>query len=461
MPDPGARGYSPGMSVATDTASVLDELAWRGQIHHCTDEDGLREHLAQPRTVYCGFDPTADSLTIGNLVPITMLRRFKRAGHTPVVIVGGATGRIGDPSGKDSERSLMTDEQVEQNIAGQTRIYRALLGDDVEIVDNYDWFRGMNFIHALREIGKHFSVNEMIRRDAVKNRLEREEQGISYTEFSYMLLQAYDFLHLFRKRGVTIQCAGSDQWGNIVSGCDLIRRSIEHQKMESEGRTSPSGQIKTVAYWMEEVTGYGLVAPLLTKSDGGKFGKTEAGAIWLTEDRTSPYAFFQFWLNADDGDVEKYLTIFTDLSQDEIADLMRAHGEAPHQRQAQKRLAEEMTRLVHGDVGLARAQQATEALFAGDVKGLDERTLDEAFGGVPASEHDKASLEGMSLVGLLPGTSLASSKREAREFLGNGAVSVNGEKVDAERALTTGDLLHGSTILLRRGKKKWHVTRWK
>ncbi|GAB4516100.1 MAG: tyrosine--tRNA ligase [Phycisphaerales bacterium] len=438
LPRRGCAGYPSRMSVTTDpapsTASVLDELTWRSQIHDCTDLDGLRAHLAQPRRVYCGFDPTADSLTIGNLVPITMLRRFKNAGHTPVVIVGGATGRIGDPSGKDSERSLMTDEQVEANIAGQTRIYRALLGDDVEIVDNYSWFREMNFIHALREIGKHFSVNEMVRRDAVKNRLEREGQGISYTEFSYMLLQAYDFLHLFREHNVTIQCAGADQWGNIVSGCDLIRRNGEES--------------------------FGLIAPLLTKSDGGKFGKTESGAIWLTEDRTSPYAFYQFWLNADDQDVEKYLTIFTDLSQGEIEDVMRAHSDAPHQRGAQKRLAEEMTRLVHAEQGLSRARQATEALFSGDVKGLDATTLAEAFSGVPSTDHDRASLEGMSLVDLLAETSLASSKREAREFLGNGAVSVNGEKVDPERALTAGDLLHGTTILLRRGKKKWHVTRW-
>ncbi|MEM1422579.1 MAG: tyrosine--tRNA ligase, partial [Planctomycetota bacterium] len=449
-----------------------------------------------------GFDPTADSLTIGNLVPILMLSRFQKAGHTPVVIVGGATGRIGDPSGKDAERSLMTDDQVEANIAGQTRIYKALLGDDVEIIDNYSWFRGMGFIHVLREIGKHFSVNEMVRRDAVKNRLEREGQGISYTEFSYMLLQAYDFLHLFREHDVTIQCAGSDQWGNIVSGCELIARSsatkrvvdetvyriekfisnlsqvarehgvpdgpeeaarlVELAENLSPTPTSPASRAQMFREVQEEYFGkaFGLVAPLLTKSDGGKFGKTEAGAIWLTEDRTSPYAFYQFWLNADDGDVERYLTIFTDLTQGEIADAMRAHAEAPHLRGAQKTLGEQMTRLVHGDAGFERAMQATQALFSGDVKGLDARTLDEAFGGVPSTNHDRVSIEGLSLVDLLPETSRAAAKREARAVLGHGAVSVNGEKADAERALTTGDLLHGSTVLLRRGKKKWHVCRW-
>jgi tyrosyl-tRNA synthetase len=423
-------------NAVTDSASVLDELAWRDQIHDCTDLEGLRAHLATPRKLYCGFDPTADSLTIGNLVPIMMLRCFKRAGHTPVVLMGGATGRIGDPSGKDAERTLMDDERVEHNIATQRPVFERLLGEDVQVVDNYDWFRGIGFIDALRDIGKHFSVNEMVRRDAVRNRLEREGQGISFTEFSYMLLQAYDFLHLFREEGVTIQCAGADQWGNIVSGCDLLRR---------EGEES-----------------FGLVAPLLTKADGGKFGKTEAGAIWLTEERTSPYAFYQFWLNTDDADVARYLTIFTDMTREEIDTLMRAHEEEPHKRGAQRRLAEEVTRLVHDDLGLERARQATDALFSGDVTGLDARTLEEAFSGVPQSAHTMGDLDddGAALVDLLPTTSLASSKREAREFLGNGAVSVNGEKAAPDRALTRDDLLHGTTILLRRGKKKWHVARW-
>jgi tyrosyl-tRNA synthetase len=429
----------------TDHAAVLDELSWRGQIHQATDpapHEALRAHLAQPRRIYCGFDPTADSLTIGNLVPIMMLKRFRDAGHTPIVLMGGATGRIGDPSGKDAERSLQTEEQVETNIAAQRPIFENILGAEVEIVNNYDWFRDISFIDALRDIGKHFSVNAMLARDAVKNRLEREE-GISYTEFSYMLLQAYDFLHLYDNQHVTVQCAGADQWGNIVSGADLVRRA----RGLNDDNASKA---------------FGLTAPLLTKSDGGKFGKTEAGAVWLSPERTSPYAFYQFWINADDADMEAFLRTFTDITQDELAALMRAHAEAPHTRQAQTYLAEHVTRLVHKDAGLASAQATTQTLFSGDVNGLDARTIDEAFAGVPTTDHSRAELEGdgLPLVDLLPQTSLASSKREAREFLASGAVTINGDKPDPDRALTPSDLLHDRYLLIKRGKKKWHVTRW-
>ena len=433
---------------------VLHQLEWRGQLYQTTDLDSLRAHLAGAdpasggRGVYCGFDPTADSLTIGNLVPIMLLRRFQRDGHTPFVLLGGATGLIGDPSGKEAERALRTPEEIESNIAGQRRIFERLLDFDpsrpnaARMVNNYDWFKGIGFIEALRDIGKHFSVNQMIARDSVRNRLDRE-QGISYTEFSYVLLQAYDFLHLFRAEGVTIQAAGADQWGNIVSGADLIRRA--------EG-ADESGNPRS----------FGMTAPLLTKSDGGKFGKTESGAIWLSDDRTSPYAFYQFWINADDADVFNYLRIYTDLERDDVDALEKRHTAAPHEREAQRTLAREATRLVHGAEAVERAEAATAALFSGDVAGLDLETLREVFADVASSEHDKADIpvEGLALVDLVALTTLAKSKREAKEFLSGGAISLNGRKVGIEDRLTVDGLLHGQIALLRRGKKSWHVTRW-
>jgi len=425
------------------TSDVLSELAWRGQMHQITDEKALREHLAQPRVVYCGFDPTADSLTIGNLVPMMLLRRFKKAGHRVIVIVGGATGRIGDPSGKDAERTLMTDDMVDRNIAGQRPSFQRVLGDDVEIIDNYDWFRGMGFIAALRDIGKHFSINAMVQRDSVRKRMEDRDHGISYTEFSYMLLQAYDYLHLFREKNVTVQMAGSDQWGNIVSGVDLIRRAEGH----AEGNAPLA---------------FGLTAPLLTKADGGKFGKTEKGAVWLGAGRTSPFAFYQFWINAEDSEVGRLLRIFTDLTRAEIEEIDRAHAAAPHERGAQRALAREVTRLLHGDDALARAESASAALFSGDVAGLDAATIAEAFSGVPQSIHDRADLvpDGIAMADVVAQTTVVKSKREAKEFLAGGGVSVNGQKVGPEDRLTVDRLLHGRYALVRRGKKAWHVMTW-
>lgn len=434
---------------------LLSELDWRGQLYQATDRPALEAHLAAAdpaaggRRLYCGFDPTADSLTIGNLVPIMLLRRFQKAGHTPVVIMGGGTGLIGDPSGKEAERQLRTIEEIEANISGQRRVFESLLDFDpskpnaANIINNHDWLGKISFLEALRDIGKHFSVNQMIQRDSVKSRLEDRAHGISYTEFSYMLLQAYDFLHLYDKMNVTIQAAGSDQWGNIVSGADLIRRL--------HGHDDAGGPLA-----------FGLTAPLLVKSDGGKFGKTEQGAIWLTAERTSPYAFYQFWINADDADVPNYLRIFTDLSRNEIEALEQRHAAAPHQREAQRTLAREVTRLVHGTDAVERAEAATQALFSGDVAGLDLPTLREVFADVPHSEHDKADMgaEGMPLADLLAATTLAKSKREAREFLSSGAVTLNGQRVGPDDRLTPDRLLHGHVALLRRGKKSWHVTRW-
>jgi tyrosyl-tRNA synthetase len=419
----------------------LAELRWRGLLHQCTDEEGLAKHLATPgRRAYVGFDPTADSLTIGNLVPIMLLRHFQRAGHTPVVLMGGGTGLIGDPSGKSAERTLQTREQVEANVSAQRVIFEGLLDFDgptgATIVNNADWLLKVGYIEMLRDIGKHFSVNMMIQKDSVRERLTSREQGISYTEFSYMILQSYDYLHLFRDAGITVQMGGSDQWGNIVAGGDLIRR-------------------------VERAEAFGLTAPLVTKADGGKFGKTEAGAVWLTRERTSPYAYYQFWMNADDADVGRFLRIFTLLDRDTIEALEAEHAQAPHQRAAQKTLARESTLLLHGEAGLREAEATTSALFTGAVKELSEQQLRDAFAGAPSSEHAKAGLSpGAPLVDVLAETSLVKSKREAKEFLASGAVSVNGEKAAPDRALTTADLLPGGVILLRRGKKQWHLTRW-
>jgi tyrosyl-tRNA synthetase len=433
----------------TTPAAVVDELKARSLLHQCTDEDALRAHLATPRRLYTGFDPTADSLTIGNLVPMMMLRHFRAFGHTPVVLMGGATGRIGDPSGKDAERQLMTDDVVDGNIAAQRLIFQRVLGGEVEIVNNHDWFKSMDVYTFLRDIGKHFSINQMIQRDAVRNRLEDRDHGISYTEFSYMLLQAYDFLHLYRTMDVTLQTAGADQWGNIVSGVDLVRRAVG---LDDDGNARS----------------FGWTCPLLTKADGSKFGKTESGAIWLSHERpsgqpgTSAYAYYQFWINTADADVERYLHIFSDRSIAEITDIMRAHTEAPHQREAQRTLARDATTILHGEDAVQRAEAAAGALFSGDVAGLDEATIDEVFADVPASTHTLAELgaDGMAMADVLAATSLVKSKREARDFLGRGAVSLNGRPVGLEDRLTATDLLHGRVALLRRGKKSWHVARW-
>ncbi|MEC9372300.1 MAG: tyrosine--tRNA ligase, partial [Planctomycetota bacterium] len=379
-----------------------------------------------------------------NLVPIILLRHVQLAGHTPVVLMGGGTGLIGDPSGKSAERQLMSREQVEANVASQRRIFERVLdfskgiANAPVVVNNADWLTKLGYIEVLRDVGKHFSVNAMIQKDSVKSRLESRDQGISYTEFSYMLLQGYDFLHLFREHGVTVQMGGSDQWGNMVGGIDLIRRATQGES-------------------------FGLTAPLVTKADGGKFGKTEAGAVWLTAERTSPYAFYQFWVNADDADVKRWLRIFTLLGREEIEGLERAHDAAPGAREAHRALAFHATALVHGESEAARAKAASEALFSGEVMGLDLATLEEVFAEAPSSEHAKSELEGegMGMVELLAATSLAKSKREAREFLSSGAVSVNGEKVGVEGRLTSGNLLHGSVALLRRGRKSWHVARFR
>lgn len=456
-PAPPARatGPIPFPPMTTTRIDFLDELRWRGLLHQATHEDALRAHLARPdhapRRAYCGFDPTADSLTIGNLVPIMVLIHLARAGHTPVVVMGGGTGLIGDPSGKSAERTLMTRDRVAQHVASQREIFaRAFAGaglPEPTIRNNLDWLANLSYLDALRDIGKHFSVNMMVQKDSVRERLHNRDQGISYTEFSYMILQAYDFLHLHEHEGVTVQLGGSDQFGNIVAGCDLIRRVAAAHAQDPE---------------QVQVEAFGMTAPLVTKADGGKFGKTEAGAIWLSANRTSPYAYYQFWLNAADADVGRFLRLFTLLSRDEIESLEAEHAAEPHKRAAQRALARAATALLHGQVERDRAEHAAAALFSGAVRDLDERTLADVFAEVPSSTHDRALLSGagLPLVQALLDAGIAKSNTEARRLLAEGSISINGEKASADAHLSTADLLHGSAIALRKGKKHWHLTRW-
>jgi len=432
----------------TGKHGFLDELRFRGLLYQQTAEGELDAHLTRaPRVGYCGFDPTADSLTIGNFIAIKLLIHWQRAGHRPIVLMGGGTGLIGDPSGKDKERPLITRELVEANIAGQRRIFDRLLDFDAGnpcaavIVNNADWLSKLGFIEVLRDVGKHFSVNTMIHRDSVKARLEDRAQGISYTEFSYMLLQAYDFLELRRTHDCTVQMAGSDQYGNIVAGIDLVRRSLGSE-------AGPS---------------FGVTAPLVTHADGRKIGKSEGGAVWLTADRTSPYAFYQYWINVPDGDVGSFLHWFSLLSEAEIGEVMAEHEGAPHLRGAQRALAQHMTDLLHGSGERRQVETASEALFGGgDPRSVSESVLSQVVEDLPHSDHGSDDLSaGMPLLELLPDTSLAGSKREAREFLKNGAIWVNGEKVPADRILGQEDLLPGGIVLLRRGKKNWHASRFR
>ncbi len=420
------------------TPNLLDELKWRGLLHQATDEPALREHLSTPRNIYCGFDPTADSLTIGNLVPIMLLRFAQLCGHNPVVVVGGATGLIGDPSGKSAERQLRTREDIVHNVNAQRPIFARVLGEGVPILNNLDWTEGLSFLDALRDVGKHFSVNVMIQKDSVRDRLQNRDQGISYTEFSYQILQAYDYLVLRREHNVTVQCGGSDQWGNIVAGADLVRRVLSE-------------------------TVYAFTTPLVTKADGGKFGKTESGAVWLTAPRTSAYAFFQFWLNTDDRDLDRFLKTFTTFPREHVEQLLADHASNPGARAAHRALAQHVTTVLHGPEAAEKADAASRALFSGDIAHLDLATLNEAFAAAPASSHARSDLDtpAASLVELLVSTGLAKSKREAREFLAANAVTINGRPTTPDHTLTPADLLHDEVALLRRGKKHWHLTRWR
>lgn len=443
------------MSNDQKLAGFLDEMTWRGLIAQTTGLEELRAHLTSgARKAYVGFDPTADSLTIGNLVGIMALVRFAQSGHSPVVVVGGGTGLIGDPSGKSAERMLLTPERVDANIAGQKRIFDAIWSNaglgTPPIRNNYEWLQKLSYLDALRDVGKYFSVNMMIQKESVKERLTNRDQGISYTEFSYMILQAYDFQFLWKESGVTLQMGGSDQFGNIVCGLDLIKRDAVEDAHARGIADAP------------RVDAFGLTWPLVTKSDGGKFGKTESGAIWLTSDRTSPYAFYQFWLNSADADIPKFLKFFTLMPREQVEALEASHAADPGKREAHRELARHMTALLHGESARDEAENAAKALFSGEVAGLPEATLREVFAQVPSSTHDKATLgAGVPVLDLLVSTALATSKREAKEFLGNGSVTINGtRKANPDDKVTSADLLHGGMILLRRGKKNWHLTKW-
>jgi len=428
--------------MAAMNADFLRDLELRGLLHQISSPalaDALR---AGSMTGYCGFDPTADSLHVGSLLPLTLLRRFQLAGHRPIAVVGGATGLIGDPSGKESERTMLSAETIERNVAGlRTQIERVLdcsAGAGM-LVNNAEWLAPVRLLEFLRDIGKHFSVNQMIMRDSVRTRLEGRDQGISYTEFSYMLLQAYDYLALFDRYNCRIQMGGSDQYGNILSGADLIRR-------------------------LRGTEAFGVVTPLMTRSDGKKFGKSEEGNIWLDPKRTSPYQFHQFWLNVDDRDAGPYLRSFTFLPLEEIAGIEQRSAAAPQQREAQRALADEITRMVHGDAALQEAKGASTALFGGggDLRSLTPQQLEDAFKGAPRSElpRDRLGGESAKLVALLAESGLYPSRGQARKDLPHRAVSVNQEVVlDPEYVLSERDVLPGGYVILRKGKKHYHVLR--
>src|SRR5699024_9555891 len=387
---------------------ILTELQERGLIQQVTDEEGLRKHLKENKvTLYCGFDPTADSLHIGHLLPITMLRRFQKAGQRPIALSGGGTGMIGDPSGQTTENSL-NEEEVVHGYAESIRnqLAKLLHFDDEEqgatARNNHDWLADLSFIDFLRDVGKHFSVNYMLAKDSVSARIE---EGISFTEFSYMLLQSFDFFKLYEQENVTLQIGGSDQWGNITAGMEFIRRSREDQSVE----------IKV----------HGLTVPLITKADGTKFGKTAGGAVWLDPEKTTPYEFYQFWINTDDRDVMKFLNYFTFIDEKELDELQAEVENNPGDRVAQRRLAEEMTTFVHGQEALEQAQKISASLFSGDLKLLSGADIEQGFKDVPTYEVNK---EEIHLVDLLVQASISSSKRQAREDINNGAIYVNGER---------------------------------
>lgn len=382
--------------------------------------------------LYAGFDPTSDSLHVGNLLQILMLVRFQEAGHKPIALVGGATGLIGDPSGKSEERQLNPQEKVEEwgdRIKEQLGRFLDFDGS-AEIVNNYDWLKDFKVIPFLRDVGKNFSVNSMIAKESVKSRLE---SGISFTEFSYQVLQSYDYLNLFRKYDCELQLGGSDQWGNITAGVDLVRR-IEGKQV------------------------FGLTAPLVTKSDGTKFGKTVGGAVWLDSDKTTPYEFYQFWMNVSDDDVVKLLKFFTFISHDEIKKLEKEVKDNPAERKAQKRLAEEVTKLVHGEKLTKRAKKISQALFEGSIEELDKEEIEEGFKNVPSYEVSGSEIE---LVDLLKDSGAVSSKRQAREDVENGAIYVNENKVkNVDEVLGLDERLHDKYLVIRRGKKNYHLIRW-
>lgn len=418
---------------------LLKDLSWRGIIYQQTDEEGIEETLNKEKiSLYCGVDPTADSMHIGHLLPYLTLRRFQLHGHRPIVLVGGATGLIGDPSGKKEERKLQTLEVVQYNVKRIQKQLEKIFdfdGDNGAImVNNYDWAGKMDIVTFLRDFGKHFGVNYMLAKDTIASRLET---GISFTEFTYTILQAMDFFHLYENHQCRMQIGGSDQWGNITTGLELIR------KMSPEGSKAA----------------YGLTIPLVTKADGTKFGKTESGAVWLDPEKTSPYEFYQFWINTADADVVKYLKFFTFISREEIEALEKAVQEEPHLRKAQKALAEELTRMIHGIESLEQAIKISAALFSGDVKNLTAAEIKQGFKDVPS--YSISAGEEAGLVDVLVAAKISPSKRQAREDIANGAVSVNGERItDTGYSLSEADQIEGQYTIIRRGKKKYTLIKY-
>lgn len=418
------------------TNVLIEDLKWRGLIYQQTDEQGIEYLLNKEQvTLYCGADPTADSLHIGHLLPFLTLRRFQEHGHRPIVLIGGGTGMIGDPSGKSEERVLQAEEQVDKNIEGISKqmhnIFEFGTDHGAVLVNNRDWLGQISLISFLRDYGKHVGVNYMLGKDSIQSRLEH---GISYTEFTYTILQAIDFGHLNRELNCKIQVGGSDQWGNITSGIELMRRMY--------GQTDA----------------YGLTIPLVTKSDGKKFGKSESGAVWLDAEKTSPYEFYQFWINQSDEDVIKFLKYFTFLGKEEIDRLEQSKNEAPHLREAQKTLAEEVTKFIHGEEALNDAIRISQALFSGDLKSLSAKELKDGFKDVPQVTLSNGTT---NIIDVLIETGVSPSKRQAREDVNNGAIYINGERQqDVNYELTSDDKIDSEFTIIRRGKKKYFMVNY-
>ncbi len=419
---------------------LIEELEWRGLVNQVTHPE-LGDRLEQERfTFYCGFDPTAESLHIGNLVPIMGMMHLQRRGHRPLVLVGGGTGLIGDPSGKTEERKLQTRENLERHLAGiRTQLGRLLAfeGDNAAtLVNNADWLGELRLLDFLRDIGKHFSVDVMLAKESVRARLEDRDHGISYTEFTYSLLQAYDFLHLHDSFGCRLQVGGSDQWGNIVAGMDLTRRLRQSET-------------------------FGLTFPLVTKSDGAKFGKSEQGNVWLDPARTSPYKFYQFWINQADADVPRLLRYFTFLPQEEIAGLEQELAAAPEKRAAHRRLAEEVTAMIHGQDQLANAVKASQAMFGGELSGLDDATLEDIFSEMPSTRFPREALtSGKALLDVLVESGVFPSKGEARRTIKSGGVYLNNERIAEDARLSEASLCSERIAVVRKGKKHYHLLKF-
>ncbi|MDD4951267.1 MAG: tyrosine--tRNA ligase [Desulfovibrionaceae bacterium] len=418
--------------------NIYDELKWRGLVHQVSDEAKVREYLAEPgRSMYCGFDPTADSLHVGNLVPLLSLARMKLAGHRPIFLLGGATGRIGDPSGKDKERELTSEDRLDAQAArikDQVRdFFRRVTGQEPEVVNNYDWIKDLRALDLLREVGKHFTINWMLAKESVRGRIGREDVGISYTEFSYMILQGYDFYRLFVDRGTRLQIGGGDQWGNITAGCELIRRKAGGEA-------------------------FALTFPLITTAAGRKFGKSEKGAVFLDPAMTSAYAFYQFWINTDDQDVVRFLKYYTFLGPEEIRALELEAAERPHLREAQRRLAEEVTVMIHGRPELDKVLAASRALFGqGDIRLADVGALRQALESAPGVEYAAGSLP--DLPQMLVDLGLCPSKGRARKDIQAGGVYLNNERVQESSNPGRNDFLGGEILILRKGKRNYGLVR--